>query len=231
MNKIRVAILDDHQSIVDGYSYRLAGNPQVEISGTLSFGCELEAFLEHTPVDVLILDVNVPTARDNPNPYPILHLIPRLLTRLPEMAILVISMHNQRTLIQAMVEAGISGYIVKDDRESIQQLGAIIQSVAGGGVFFSQQAHQQLRGKYPGNADPASSLTPRQLEALSLCAAYPGCTTVELANILGVENSTVRNLLSGAYLRLNVSNRAAAIAKARHAGLIAPEISPPTLLD
>jgi DNA-binding NarL/FixJ family response regulator len=229
MNKIRVAILDDHQSIVDGYSYRLAGNPLVEISGTLSFGCELEAFLEKVPADVLILDVNVPTAPDNPNPYPILHLIPRLLTRLPEMAILIISMHNQRTLIQAMVEAGISGYIVKDDRESIQQLGAIIQSIAGGGVFFSQQAHQQLRGKHPGNTDPALPLTPRQLEALSLCAAYPGCTTLELARKLGVENSTVRNLLSGAYIRLNVSNRSAAIAKARHAGLIAPEISAPTI--
>jgi DNA-binding NarL/FixJ family response regulator len=178
---------------------------------------------------VLLLDVNVPTAADNPNPYPILHLIRRLLELYPDLAILVISMHNQRTLIQAVLEAGASGYIVKDDRDSIRQLASVIISIANGGVFFSQQAHQQLvrRQIDPGEANQL--LTPRQLEVLSLCSAYPGSTTAELARQLGVENSTVRNLLSSAYVRLNVNNRAAALAKARQAGLILPfMMAPPT---
>jgi DNA-binding NarL/FixJ family response regulator len=218
--KIKVAILDDHQSIVDGYCYRLAGSPMVELAGTLCYGAEIEPFLGNTPVDVLLLDVNVPTNPENPNPYPILHLIPNLLERYPDLVILVISMHNQRTLVQAVIDAGASGYIVKDDRESIQQLGNIIQLVAGGGVYFSRQVHKLLEKRKPVGEDISHALTPRQLEVLSLCVAYPGSTTSDLASILGVQNSTVRNLLSSAYLRLEVTNRAAAIAKARQMGLI-----------
>ena len=68
----------------------------------------------------------------------------------------------------------------------------------------------------------------RQLEALSLCAAYPEATTAELADRLGVAHSTLRNLLSGAYLRLNVRSRTAAVAKAQRLGLITP---PETTMD
>lgn len=217
--KIKVAILDDHQSIVDGYCYRLASSPVIELAGTFCYGAEVTPFLETTPVDVLILDVNVPTSAENLNPYPILHLIPSLLERYPNLAILVISMHNQRTLVQAVIDAGASGYIVKDDRESIQQLANIVQLVAGGGVYFSRQVHQQLKKNNPAGSE-TNLLTSRQLEVLSLCVAYPGSTTAELAAILKIENSTVRNLLSSAYLRLEVTNRAAAIAKARQMGLI-----------
>jgi DNA-binding NarL/FixJ family response regulator len=224
---IRVIILDDHQSIVDGYCYRLSNLPEIQIVGTLTYGSNLEPFLSTTPADVLILDVNVPTAPDNLNPYPILHLIRRLLGLYPELAILVISMHNQRTLIQAVMEAGASGYIIKDDREAIRQLAGIITSVVNGAVFFSQQAHQQLCRKQPGADDPSQPLTPRQLEVLSLCSAFPGSTTAELARKLGVENSTIRNLLSSTYVRLNVTNRAAALALARQAGLLPPLVIPP----
>jgi len=66
-----------------------------------------------------------------------------------------------------------------------------------------------------------SPLTARQLQALSLCAAYPDATTGELADMLGVAHSTLRNLLSEAYLRLDVRNRTAAIEQARKMGLIA----------
>jgi len=68
-----------------------------------------------------------------------------------------------------------------------------------------------------------STPTVRQLEVLSLCASYPDATSAELANRLGIANSTFRNLLSEAYLRLDVRNRTSAIAKARQLGLISPE--------
>lgn len=227
---IRVAILDDHQSIVDGYCYRLSAHPEIKIVGTLVFGSDMEPFLAHNPAEVLILDVNVPTSADNPNPYPILHLMRRLLDLYPELAILVISMHNQRTLIQAVMDAGASGYIVKDDREAIRNLGSVVTDIARGGVFFSGQAQQVMARQQQGDDDPSELLTPRQLEVLSLCASYPGSTTAELARVMMVENSTVRNLLSSAYVRLNVNNRTAALAKIRQAGLIPPIIVPPLKL-
>jgi len=66
-------------------------------------------------------------------------------------------------------------------------------------------------------------LTDRQLEAISLCMAYPDATTFELAQKMQVSNSTVRNLLSGAYLRMGVHTRAAAIAKVQRLGITVPD--------
>lgn len=221
---IKVAILEDHQGVIDGYQYRLGRSPQVEIVGAARFGSELGPLLESQPVDVLFLDVQVLTAPDNPNPYPILHVIPDLLQAHPRLHILAISMVTTRSLIQAIIDAGASGYILKDDREAIQQLAAIVQCIAGGGIYLSQLAGQQLRkGKTEGVELP---LTDRQLEMLSLCAAYPDWSRADLAKHLGVRHSTVRNLLSNAYLRLGVRTLTAAIAKARQLGLITP-FAPP----
>lgn len=217
LQKIRVAILDDHQSTIDGYLYRLTQAPDVEVVATARFASELERLLVEHRVDVLFLDVNVPTDPDNSNPYPILHFIPKLLLTYPDLALLVISMLTERALIQAIIDAGASGYILKDDISAIEALHAGVISVAKGGIFMSKRALEALAKR-----EAKEILTPRQLEALSLCAAYPECSRAELATKLGVEYSTIRNLLSNTYIRLGVSNLASAIIKARQLGMIPP---------
>ena len=219
--KIRVTILDDHQNIIDGYVFRLNTNPQIEVVATISFGQELEPTIAKHPTDVLLLDVNVPTSAKNPNPYPILYAIPKLLQTYAGLNILVISMYAERGLIRAVMEAGASGYVLKDDQTTARDLGSVVMSIAGGGIYFSQKAHE-LYSKHL--SKEGKLLSVRQLEALSLCAAYPNNTTAEFANMMTVTNSTVRNLLSAAYLKLDVNTRAAAIAKARQMGLITPNL-------
>ncbi|MFC1878690.1 response regulator [Chloroflexota bacterium] len=219
-SEIHVAILDDHQSIIDGYTFRLSQIPDIRVVASANFGDELEPMLKEQPIDILLLDVGVPTSPESPNPYPILHLIPELLQTYPDLNILVISMHNQPALINSVMNAGASGYILKDDRDTLQELGSIIRTIARGDIHLSKQANQQLKKKL----SKENSLTPRQIEALSLSAAYPDETSAELGERLGIENSTVRNLLTGAYFRLNVRNRTAAVIKARQLGLIAPHL-------
>jgi DNA-binding NarL/FixJ family response regulator len=143
-----------------------------------------------------------------------------LLQEFPDTAILVISMHAERALIRALVEAGASGYILKDDHDAIRELSSAIKTIAAGGIYFSHHAQQALSASAGSNGPP---LTIRQREVLSLCAAYPDLTTAQIACKLGVANSTLRNLLSGAYLRLEVRSRPAAVSRARQLGLIAPE--------
>lgn len=216
---IRVAILDDHQSIIDGYRFRLGQAPDIEVVATATFAEDFETVLTSHAIDVLIVDIFVPTSPDNPSAYPILHAIPKWLQIYPHLAVLVISMYNRRPLVKSVIEAGASGYILKDDKALIEELGSIVRSIASGGIHFSQQAHQHLVRHMPEEPRPSG----RQLEALSLCAAYPEATTAELAGRLGVAHSTLRNLLSGAYLRLNVRSRTAAVAKAQQLGLITPQ--------
>jgi two-component system nitrate/nitrite response regulator NarL len=221
LSKIRVAILDDHQSIIDGFTYRLSMDPDIQIVSTALFGEELEPMVANNSMDVLLLDVSVPNSEEDHNPYPVLHTIPSLLKEYPGLNILVISMFTQRSLIEALVNVGISGYILKDDQSSIQQLDKIVRQVANGGIYFSQRATWE-----PQAGGPDSVLTPRQQEALSLCASQPDGETGSLANQLGVTGSTLRNLLSNSYLRLGVRTRAAAIAKAHQLGILPVEPEP-----
>jgi two-component system nitrate/nitrite response regulator NarL len=218
--KIRVTILDDHQSIVDGYVYRLEKDPLIEVAAAINFGEDLEPTLAAHPTNVLLLDVNVPTSTENRNPYPIMFAIPKLLQTYPGLNILIISMHAERGLIRAVMEAGASGYILKDDQSTVKDLASVVKAVAAGGVHFSQIA-LDLYIKYL-STENDNMPTPRQLEAISLCLAYPDSTSVELAKKMNVSNSTVRNLLSAVYLKLGVHNHAAAIAKARELGWITP---------
>jgi len=220
-NKVRVTILEDHQSIVDGYRFRLGNSSRVEVVVAIQYGEELGPTLEKYPTDVLLLDVNVPAAVNNPNPYPILHVIPDLLQKYPNLTILVISMHAERSLIRAVMEAGASGYILKDDQATLRDLENVVASVFSGGIHLSRQANDALLRS--GAAGNESLLAKRQLEALSLCLSYPDSSTAELARKMSISNSTVRNLLSGAYLKLGVRNRIAAVTKARQLGLISPE--------
>lgn len=219
--KIRVAILDDHQSIVDGYLYRLQNAPDIEVVATAVYGEALETVLQAQPIDVLILDVDVPTSANNRDPFPILYVIPQYLYQYPSLHILVISMHNQKALIRGTINAGACGYILKDDRESIHALATAIRAVADGGMYFSRDAHH----RYKQSSSEDVHLTKRQLEVLSLCAAFPDETTAQLSDRLQVAESTVRNTLSQAYVRLGVSSRTAAVAKARRQSLITPQDS------
>jgi two-component system, NarL family, nitrate/nitrite response regulator NarL len=220
---VRVGILEDHQSIIDGYHYRLGLNPAIEVVGVAWNGAELTTLLAATPMDVLIMDVNVPTAHDNPNPFPILHVLSRLAETQPALSVLIITMIAERVLIRALMEAGAHGYILKDESAIIEeQLGSIVVSLAAGGNFVSPRVFDLLN---KGRAKPDDvQLTPRQIEALSLCIAHPNWTRIQLAEAMAVTHSTARNLLSGAYLRLGVNTLSAAIAKAQAIGLIA---SPP----
>jgi DNA-binding NarL/FixJ family response regulator len=219
--KIKVAILEDHQSIIDGYLYRLGESQAIEVIGTASFGEDLEPMLEKQPVDVLIMDINVPSRPGNLNPFPALSVTRRITQDYPNLNILIISILTQQTLIQALVELGISGYIFKQDSDSIRHLSSVVTMIGNNGIYFSQEAYEKLRLEKSAPASP--TLTARQLEALLLCAANPKLPTAEIAAQMKVANSTLRNLLSSAYLRLDVGSRDAAIVRLQKMGLIAPD--------
>ena len=218
--KVRVAILDDHQSIIDGYIYRLGSTPEIEVIATATYGEELESVLSKHPADVLLLDLSVRTSPENPNPFPILYLVPKLLQKYPKLNVLIISMFAEPGLMRSIIEAGASGYILKDDQSAFRELGNVVLSIAHGGIYFSKKAHSLYMKADAVNG--SDLLTPRQMEVISLCAAYPDASTSDLAQMMTVSNSTVRNLLSSLYLRLGVHSRTAAVEKAREMGLITP---------
>jgi DNA-binding CsgD family transcriptional regulator len=89
--------------------------------------------------------------------------------------------------------------------------------VSKGELYLSENAKVKLQEAGSGNK---LGITNRQLEILSLCAAYPDLSSDQLADRLGVASSSLRTTLSETYFRLNVHTKAAAISKARELGLI-----------
>ncbi len=220
-DKIRVTILEDHQSTIDGYVFRLGHVPDIDIVAILRYGEQLGPSLQDCATDVLLLDFSIPTSQANPAIYPTLTEIPRLLQLYANLDVLVITMFADRGIIRAVMESGASGYILKDDATAIQELPNIVRSVAQGGIYLSNRAGQLYQKQL--NRDQ-HTLSRRQLEVLMLCAAYPSSTTAELAEKMSVSNSTVRNLLSGAYLKLNAHTRAGALQKAQQLGLLTSNV-------
>jgi DNA-binding NarL/FixJ family response regulator len=230
-NMIRVAILDDHLMMIKGYESSLSTAPHIVVAGTARFGEELFPMLADKPADLLILDVQVPTSETNRSPYPILAAIPKLVQTYPELHILVSSMHNERALIQAIMDNGARGYILKDDLKAMRDLETIITAIVyDDEIFLSDEAQYQI-DKQREKKLVEQLLTPRQVIALSVCGAYPSISTAQLAERLNVASSTVRNLLSGAYIRLGVRNRNAAVERARQLGLISANSTPPAIND
>lgn len=219
--KIRVAILEDHQIVADGYAFRLQDPTQFEIVGMVNVYSDWEPLLATHPVDVALMDVKVPTTVHNPAPYPILRVLPQLIQTYTETAFLVISAYAEPTLIQGVMEAGANGYILKEDNALLRELKTVLVSVVlGRGIYLSPQAKELLLQRQTSGGK--ISLTSRQAEALALCATYPESSTKDLANRMNVGLSTLRNLLSQSYLRLGVSGRNAAVLKAQQLGLLTP---------
>jgi tetratricopeptide (TPR) repeat protein len=142
---IQVGILDDHPPIIDGYKSRLKGYPNIEITASALTGQDLEEILENHCFNLLILDLNVPTSANDTTPYPVINHIPQLVQEYPDMAILVISMYNQRSLIQTAIESGARGYILKDDLEAFSNFGEIIQSIHQGNTYISNRADKKQK--------------------------------------------------------------------------------------
>jgi DNA-binding NarL/FixJ family response regulator len=221
MDHIRVVILDDHPAIADGYRYRLMEEEDIDVVCVVYYGEDLIPALEKHRADILLLDMQVVTSRDDPTLFNTNHLVPQIQDRFPSLSILVISQFDQRSMVTSMLNAGADGYILKDDHEAYRDLPALVRVIAHGGMYVSARVRDTWIHKRTGELVPR--LSPRQLEALSLCATYPNEKLPKLAERMSLSPSTMRVFLWETYHRLGVNSRAAAVSKARQIGLLPPE--------
>lgn len=225
-NTVRIAILDDHQSIIDGFIYRLSPARDIQVVASAAFGEDLLPMLKaNDPIDVLLLDMSVPTSPSNSTQYPMIFALRGLMDEFPKLKVVVISNFKEKGLMKAALEHGVRGYIFKDDQAAIQQLARIVMIVAAGGNYFSAGAYFELEQE-----KSICDLTPRQIEALTVATSYPDDSTEELARRLNISGSTLRNILSNAYTRLGVRTRSSAIDRVRQLGIV-PTPKKPSLTD
>ena len=210
---VRVVLADDHPMFRYGLRAVLDGAEEVTVVGEAADGQQLLTLVEQTHPDVVLTDLAMP-GLDGAT------ATRQLLQRHPQLGVLVLTMHEDDEMLFAALHSGARGYLLKgaDKAEILRALQAVAAGEAVYGapvarriVAFFTGAHQQYAAKvFP-------ELTEREREMLELVAA--GLGNHEIARRLVLSEKTVRNHVSAILVKLQVPDRAAAVAKARDAGL------------
>ena len=213
---ITVVSVDDHGLVRQGIRSLLEASPDIRLVGEGCAGEEIEGLVERLSPNILLLDLGLPVSvdpgkRQPGERYPILDAIRRLTERHPATRILVLSQYDDASLVRATLDAGVQGYLLKDDALS-SHLATVIRAVHGGDVFFSASVNATLAQARKTHSDPL--LTSRQVEILAALAAEPDLPRSAIAARLDISEHTLTYHLRTIFARLAAANLTAAVVKA-----------------
>ena len=206
---MRVLLADDHQLLRQAIRRALeeAGMTVVAEAGD---GGEAVRLAGELHPDVVVMDVSMPVLDG-------VEATRRIHDDLPDLPIVIITMHGDEALRRDAVNAGASGFLTKD--VSMQEAVATITQAAGGEVALSTELAATILAELEQGVDRVPSpLTPREEEVLQLIA--DGCSTSEVASGLFISGKTVKNHLASIYEKLEARDRTQAVLSAVRSGII-----------
>lgn len=159
--KISLALVDDHQIVIDGLMSLLKGHDRFRFAFATTDSTEVIEKLGHNPVDILLTDVMMPRLQGN-------ELARQVKEHYPQVRILALSMSGQGDLVNEMIEeADISGYVLKNIGK--QELVKALEKIAGGGIYFSEEVIGELKRASERKKEKADAhLTGREIEIIRL---------------------------------------------------------------
>ena len=205
MDKITVLLVDDHALVRRGFRRLLEDDASLEVVGEASNGDEAIRLAAELSPRVIVMDCAMPGTSG-------LVATRRILERSPDVAILMLSMHSEDTLVRQALDAGARGYILKDALD-LDLAAAVKQVAAGEHVLDPKVAKAEgLKGERD------HGLTPRELEVLQLiCDGY---SSREIANKLDVSANTVAVHRANIMNALGIHKTAELVVYAIHHGLV-----------
>jgi two-component system response regulator NreC len=210
---VRILIGDDHGVLRAGLRALLSAEPDFEVVGEAADGDEVLALTNELDPDLVLLDIGMPgpdgiqTAR-------------RLKQRIPELHVLMLTLHEDESLLRESLEAGASGYIVK--RAIKSELIDAIRAVSQGHIYVHPAMMRALIDHQPSpradHEDPAEPLTAREREVLQRVAQ--GYTNRQIAEEWTISVRTVESHRASIMAKLNLRSRAELVRYARERGLL-----------
>ena len=206
---IRLLIADDHPVVRDGLSGMFAPDPDFEVVGQASDGAEAIRLALAVKPDVILMDLRMP-GMDG------VAAITEIARQGIPVRVLVLTTYDTDTYVLPAIEAGATGYLLKDAPRA-ELLRAVRAAAEGQGVLSPSVATRLMsRVRTPA----PELLSQRELEVLELVAA--GTTNRDAAVKLFISEATVKTHLLHIYAKLGVADRAAAVAEAYNRGLLTP---------
>lgn len=202
MPKAKVLLVDDHVVVRQGLKALFADEPDIEVVGEASNGREALERLEELGPDVVLMDISMPGLNG-------IEATRQIQVRHPEVKVVVLSMHANEEYVFQVLQAGASGYVLKQS-DSLEVLTAIRAAVAGGS-FLSPPISRTViedyvrRAEARGKGGESELLTSREREVLQLLAE--GRSNREIAEELSISVKTVETHRSNMMTKLELSSK------------------------
>jgi len=208
-----VVIVDDHPTFRQGLRAVLEVEPDIEVAGDFGNGEDaVTAAAEFAP-DVVIMDLRMPGIGG-------VEATRRIISTSPHTNVLVLTMSDADENVFAALQAGARGYLLKEAAPA--DIIAAVRAVGAGQGVFGARIAARITAYFAGgaatrDARPFPELSQREREVLDLLAR--GLPNAVIAHQLFLSPKTIRNHVSNVLTKLQVSDRAQAVARARDAGL------------
>ncbi|MGV6860291.1 MAG: response regulator [Putridiphycobacter sp.] len=201
MDAKRILLVDDHQLVIDGLKGFINESHKFEVVGEANNGEEAIRYAEVLNPDVILMDIDMPVLSG-------IQATKDIKLKHPEIKIIILSMHNERSMVKKIMSEGADGYMVKNSSQD-EVLDAI-QKVLDGETIFSENLldtnHETNQKKEIGII---SQLTEREIEIIELVAM--GLTNKEIAEKLFISHRTVDTHRTNVMKKVNVTNVAGLI--------------------
>ncbi|MGH7972946.1 MAG: response regulator, partial [Limisphaerales bacterium] len=162
----RILIADDHPLVCRGLRSLLATHEGWEVCGEARTGAEAVQLVKQLRPDILITDISMPEMNG-------FEAIRQVRTFDPHVGILMLTMHDSESMLRGAMEAGAHAYVLKSDLDN--RLIEAVEALCEGRAFFSPGISESVMKSFAGRAQPGpqdlKTLTPRQLEVLTLVAS------------------------------------------------------------
>ena len=197
MKKISLAIVDDHQIVIDGLTSLLKGHDKFKFAFATTDSGEVLEKISQTPIDVLLTDVMMPKLPGN-------QLAKQVKEKFPHVKILALSMSGQGDLVNEMIEdADIAGYVLKNIGK--QELIKALEKIAGGGIYFSDEVIDELqRTSQRKKQKEEAHLTAREIEIIKLIEKENN--NKQIAETLFISERTVETHRKNIFRKTNTSS-------------------------
>ncbi len=194
----KIVLAEDHVLVREGIKKIIEAFPGLEVVGEVGDGPELLSLLKRLAVDMVILDISMPS-------LPGIEATREIKQEYPTVKVLILTMHKKKEYLHNAMASGVDGYLLKEDAP--KELLNAIEKIRQGEAYVSpllagDLANLYVQSQRQEEAEPAEPLTPREIEIIKMISE--GKSSKEIAEILFLSFRTIQNHRTKIMKKLNL---------------------------